>query len=69
MTNNNEIKELKRQYRSIDNQITIKVNNLKKLLDTVPIEYIDLPNIATDIRILINQRDRIKSEIIANKAF
>ena len=69
MTNNNEIKELKRQYQTIDNQITTKVNNLKKLLDTVPIEYIDLPNIATDIRILINQRDRIKSEIIANKAF
>ena len=69
MTNNDEIKELKRQYQTIDNQITTKVNNLKKLLDTVPIEYIDLPNIATDIRILINQRDRIKSEIIANKAF
>ena len=69
MTNNNEIKELKRQYQTIDNQITIKTNDLKKLLDTVPIEYIDLPNIATDIRILINQRDRIKSEIIANKAF
>lgn len=69
MTNNDEIKELKRQYQTIDNQITIKVNNLKKLLDTVPIEYIDLPNIATDIRILINQRDSIKSELVANKAF
>lgn len=64
-----EIKELKRQYKVLDNQIKKEVDNLKKLLDTVPIEYIKLSGIATDIEILINQRDAYKSKLIANQAF
>lgn len=64
-----EIKELKRQYKVLDDELKKEVDNLKKLLDTVPIDYIDITGIATDIKILKNQRDDYKSKLIANQAF
>lgn len=66
---NNEIKDLKRQYKTLDSQIQTEVKNLIKLLETMPIEYIDLGNIVNEIETLQIHKNSIKSTLLAKKAF